>query len=273
MVRRNALSKRIDGPMTTREIDTLALLPHVRTIAHEAGQVVLRFYNGRTTVSNKADGSPVTEADRAAEAVILPALRHLVPGVPVVAEEDSDANGCPAVEGRYFWLVDPLDGTKEFISRNGEFTVNIALIDGDRPVLGVVYAPVIGDLYAAAGPGSALLAHEGRADRPIRCRPVPAAGVTVIASRNHGDPGETERFLSGFTVAGLTNRGSSLKFCTLAAGGADLYPRFGPTHEWDTAAGHAVLTAAGGRVETATGEPLRYRKPEFDNPAFIAYGW
>lgn len=259
--------------MPTTELDPATLLTRVRTIAHEAGQVILRFYNDGATVSNKADGSPVTDADRAAEAVILPALRHLTPDIPVVAEEDSDLNGYPDVPGRYFWLVDPLDGTKEFINRNGEFTVNIALIDGDRPVLGVVFVPVLGTMYAAAGPGTAVLAREGRQDHPIRVRAVPAAGVTVAESRSHGDAAETEAFLSRFTVAQRIRRGSSLKFCSIAAGEADLYPRFGPTHEWDTAAGHAVLLAAGGRVDTADGAPLLYRKPEFFNPSYVAYGW
>lgn len=259
--------------MPSTELNPLDLLPHVRTIAHEAGQVILRFYNDRVTVSNKADGSPVTDADRAAEAVILPALRHITPDVPIVAEEDSAVNGLPQIGGRWFWLVDPLDGTKEFINRNGEFTVNIALIDGDRPVLGVVYAPAIGELYTAAGPGTAILAVDGRHDRPIRVRSVPPDGVTVAESRSHGDPGETAAFLSRFTVKENVRRGSSLKFCVVAAGEADLYPRFGRTHEWDTAAGHAVLAAAGGRVDTADGAPLLYRKPRFLNPAYVAYGW
>lgn len=249
------------------------LLPTVRTIAHEAGQVILRFYNDRHDVATKPDGSPVTQADHAAEAVILPALHHLTPGVPVVAEEEVAAGRIPDVSGGRFWLVDPLDGTREFLSRNGEFTVNIALVEGGVPVLGVVYAPATGDLYAGAGAGSAVHWIEGRHDYPISVRPAPAAGLTVVASRSHGDAGETDAFLAAFAVAERVSCGSSLKFCTLAAGKADLYPRFGPTSEWDTAAGHAVLLAAGGRVCAGTGAAaLGYGKPDFRNPSFVAYG-
>lgn len=249
------------------------LLPTVRTIAHEAGQVILRFYNGRYDVATKADGSPVTQADHAAEAVILPALHHLTPGVPVVAEEEVSAGRIPDVSGGRFWLVDPLDGTKEFLSRNGEFTVNIALIDRGVPVLGVVYAPATGDLYAGAGAGTAVHWIEGRHDYPITVRPPPAEGLTVVASRSHGDPGETDAFLARYTVKERISCGSSLKFCAVAAAKADLYPRFGTTMEWDTAAGHAVLLAAGGRVCADTGaDALAYGKPDFRNPHFVAYG-
>jgi len=249
------------------------LLPTVRTIAHEAGQVILRFYNDRHDVATKADGSPVTQADHAAEAVILPALHHLTPGVPVVAEEEVSAGRIPDISGGRFWLVDPLDGTKEFLSRNGEFTVNIALIEQGLPVLGVVYAPATGDLYAGAGPGTAVHWIEGRHDYPASVRTPPAGGLTVVASRSHGDPAETDRFLAAFPVKDRISCGSSLKFCSLASGKADLYPRFGPTSEWDTAAGHAVLLAAGGRVCAGTSQdPLRYGKPDFRNPHFVAYG-
>ncbi|WP_207461480.1 3'(2'),5'-bisphosphate nucleotidase CysQ [Azospirillum sp. SYSU D00513] len=257
--------------MTNAAVATL--LPTVRTIAHEAGQVILRFYNDGTTVSTKADGSPVTQADKAAESVILPALHHMAPGIPIVSEEAFSEGRRPDISGGRFWLVDPLDGTKEFISRNGEFTVNIALIEGGRPVLGVVYAPATGDLYAGAGPGTAVHWVEGRHDYPIKVRPSPAVGLTVVASRSHGDPGETETFLAGFNVKERISCGSSLKFCAVAEGKADLYPRFGPTSEWDTAAGHAVLLAAGGRVEQPDGSPLVYGKDDILNPHFIAYGW
>lgn len=258
---------------TAPDTSAAALLPQVRTIAHEAGQVILRFYNDRVDVSIKGDGSPVTQADHAAEAVILPALRHLTPSLPIVAEEHCAAHGLPDLTGDRFWLVDPLDGTREFISRNGEFTVNIALIEDGRPVLGVVYAPVNGDLYAAAGSGTAVHWVEGRGERPIATRRPAGDGMTVVASRSHGDGAALDSFLAGYTVRERIACGSSLKFCALAEGRADLYPRFGPTCEWDTAAGHAVLAAAGGRVETADGKPLSYRKPEFRNPDFIAYGW
>jgi len=255
------------------DLDAARLLPTVRTIAHEAGQVILRFYNSGAEVATKADGSPVTQADQAAEHVILPALHHLTPAIPVVAEEECAAGRIPDIAGGRFWLVDPLDGTKEFISRNGEFTVNIALIVAGQPILGVVYAPATGFLYAGAGPGSAIVWQEGRHDRAITVRRPPKEGVTVASSRSHGDAGETEQFLSRYTVKEHVACGSSLKFCTVAAGQADLYPRFGSTCEWDTAAGHAVLLAAGGRVCVGDGaSALGYGKPGFKNPSFVAYG-
>ncbi len=249
------------------------LLPSVRTIAHEAGQVILRFYNDGIDVATKRDGSPVTQADNAAEAVILPALHHLTPTIPVVSEEAAAAGHWPDISGGRFWLVDPLDGTKEFISRNGEFTVNIALIERGVPVLGVVYAPATGDLYAAAGPGTALHWADGRHDHPIAVRPRPADGLTVIGSRSHGDGPLMDAFLKPYTVKDRVTCGSSLKFCTIASGKADLYPQFGPTSEWDTAAGHAVLIGAGGRVEQPDGSPLVYGKADILNPPFVAYGW
>ena len=250
-----------------------SLLPKVRTIAHEAGQVILRFYNGGIDAATKVDGSPVTQADIAAEHVIIPALHHLAPGIPVVSEEAAAAGHKPDISGGLFWLVDPLDGTKEFISRNGEFTVNIALIEAGRPVLGVVYAPATGDLYAAAGPGTAVHWVEGRHDYPIKVRTPPADGLTVVASRSHGAGSDLDNFLAQYKVKDRVSCGSSLKFCTVAAGKADLYPRFGLTSEWDTAAGHAVLLAAGGRVEQPDGSPLVYGKDDILNPFFIAYGW
>jgi 3'(2'), 5'-bisphosphate nucleotidase len=257
--------------MTDAAVATL--LPTVRTIAHEAGQVILRFYNAGTEVSTKADGSPVTQADRAAEAVILPALQHLAPGIPAIAEEAYADGRRPDISGGRFWLVDPLDGTKEFISRSGEFTVNIALIENGRPVLGVIYAPASGDLYAASGSGTAVHWVEGRHDYPIAVRPRPADGLTVVASRSHRNAADTDRFLTRYPVKETISCGSSLKFCALASGRADLYPRFGPTCEWDTAAGHAILLAAGGRVEQPDGTPLIYGKDDVLNPSFVAYGW
>jgi len=250
-----------------------SLLPTVRTIAHEAGQVILRFYNDGIDVATKVDGSPVTQADHAAEAVILPALHHLTPGIPVVAEEATAAGHRPDISGGRFWLVDPLDGTREFISRNGEFTVNIALIDNGVPVLGVVYAPATGDLYAAAGPGTAVHWAEGRHDHAITVRKPPPDGLTVVASRSHGTGADIDAFLAHHVVKDRLTCGSSLKFCTVARGKADLYPRFGPTSEWDTAAGHAVLVGAGGRVEQPDGTPLLYGKADIRNPNFVAYGW
>jgi 3'(2'), 5'-bisphosphate nucleotidase len=218
----------------------------------------------------------VTEADELAEKVILAGLARLDPAVPVIAEEAAAAGKCPPAAAR-FYLVDPLDGTKEFISRNGEFTVNIALIKDGIPVSGVVYAPALRQLYAGeAGKGAFIAAAEPDQTTlvwsPIVTRPRPADGLTVVASRSHRDK-DTEAFLRTQQVKELISAGSSLKFCLLASGKADLYPRFGRTMEWDIAAGHAVLAAAGGRVETADGHPITYGKTArgYDNPAFIAW--
>jgi 3'(2'), 5'-bisphosphate nucleotidase len=260
--------------MTNPRESMEALLERVTQITRDAGQVVMEVYATDFSVRGKDDASPVTEADEHAERLILPALAALTPDVPVVAEEEVAAGRVPQV-GERFWLVDPLDGTKEFISRNGEFTVNIALIDQGVPVLGVVLAPALGArgrLFAGAeGLGAWVEDDAGR--RPIACRAVPAEGLTVVASRSHGDATALDAFLAGRKVASLANAGSSLKLCLVAAGEADLYPRLGRTMEWDIAAGHAVLRAAGGEVTRIDdGRPLRYGKPGFDNPHFVAAG-
>jgi 3'(2'), 5'-bisphosphate nucleotidase len=194
------------------------------------------------------------------------------PTIPVIAEEEAARGACPALAGRdRFWLVDPLDGTREFVSRNGEFTVNIGLIHAGAPAGGVVLTPVTGDGFAGAVGRGAWRWRGGGGLIPIAARSAPADGVDVLASRSHRDA-ETDRYLAGVAVRRLIAAGSSLKFCRIAAGEADLYPRFGPTMEWDTAAGHAVLAAAGGSVGTPDGAPLTYGKPGFRNPAFIARG-
>jgi 3'(2'), 5'-bisphosphate nucleotidase len=249
-------------------LDFSALLAAVRPIAEEAGRATLRFY-GLTKAAIKADGSPVTAADQAAEDIILPALRRLTPDIPVISEEESSKGFSPLVTGARFWLVDPLDGTKEFLNGNGEFTVNIALIEHGVPVLGVVVVPALGETYAGAGPGSAVL-EDAAGERKIAVRPVPAEGLTVVGSRSHGNAAAMGAFLNGRKVAAFKAAGSSLKLCLIARGEADLYPRFGTTMEWDIAAGHAVLRAAGGTVQTLEGESLRYGKPEYRNPHFVA---
>jgi 3'(2'), 5'-bisphosphate nucleotidase len=245
------------------------LEPVVRAV-HAAGDEVMRVYAGDFRVRGKADASPVTDADEAAESVIVPVLQRLTPDVPVVAEEAVAAGHCPLVAER-FWLVDPLDGTREFVQRNGEFTVNVALIEHGVPVLGVVLAPAQGRLFAGV-PGEAAFVEEAGARRPLRCREAPAEGWVVVASRSHGDADAVARFLGGCRVASTMFQGSSLKLCLLAEGRADLYPRLGPTMEWDIAAGHAVLAAAGGAVVDLAGRPLRYGKPGFRNPHFVAHG-
>lgn len=245
-----------------------AVLESVVRIARQAGAAIMEIYATDFSVRGKEDASPVTEADERAEALIVPALEALSPGVPIVAEEAVAAGRVPTVGDR-FWLVDPLDGTKEFISRNGEFTVNIALVEHGAPVLGVVLAPALGRLFAGvAGQGAWVEDAEGR--RSIQTRAEPPEGLTVVASRSHGDATALDAFLAGRKVAKLANAGSSLKLCLVAAGEADLYPRLGRTMEWDIAAGHAVLRAAGGSVKDLQGSPLRYGKPGFDNPHFAA---
>jgi 3'(2'), 5'-bisphosphate nucleotidase len=245
------------------------MLDEVIRIARAGGEEVLAVYDEPAEVRTKTDGSPVTEADERAQEVICAGLAELAPGVPILAEEGCDPERTAVPEGS-FWLVDPLDGTKEFINRNGEFTVNIALIDDGEPVLGVVLAPALGRLFAADGTEAVLEDEDGR--RGISARAAPEAGITVVSSRSHGDPEALARFVAGRKIAASINAGSSLKFCLVAAGEADLYPRFGRTMEWDTAAGHAVLRAAGGRVTDLDGTPLRYGKPGFENPHFVARG-
>lgn len=249
-------------------------------IAWHAGEIVLRHYSHATIdTRSKADHSPVTAADEEAERFILTALRHLAPHIPIIAEEEAAA-GRIAEIGRRFYLVDPLDGTKEFLSRNGEFTVNIAEIEDGRPVLGVVYAPAknrlfLGDTNAGAfematTPGVSLdFAHA----KTIRARPAPKEGLVAVASRSHRDS-KTDEYLAHYPVREFVTAGSSLKFCLVATGEADIYPRHGRTMEWDTAAGQAVLEAAGGSVKTLDGRPFIYGKidEQFANPFFVARG-
>jgi 3'(2'), 5'-bisphosphate nucleotidase len=246
------------------------LLEEVIRIARRAGDAVMAVYAGAVSARDKADGSPVTRADTDAEALIVPALQALLPQVPVVAEEAVAASGAPA-PAPVFWLVDPLDGTREFLAGNGEFTVNIALVEAGEPVLGVVLAPALGRLFAGRAGGGAFI-EDSAGRRHIACRAVPPAGLTVVASRSHGDAAALDAYLAGRRVAALAQAGSSLKLCLVAAGEADLYPRLGPTMEWDIAAGHAVLAAAGGRVCRLDGAPLRYGKPGYANPHFCAGG-
>ena len=248
-------------------------------IAIEAGALIMDVYATDFDVASKDDTSPVTEADEKAEALILKALRELAPDIPVLAEEAAAAGKIPDIGDR-FYLVDPLDGTKEFINKRGEFTVNIALIEHGRPVMGVVYAPALDRLFvadnvssawqASAKPGAAVPSEAERT--PLRIRKAPEA-LTAIASKSHRTP-ETDAFLEKFEVGEIISAGSSLKFCLIAAGEADLYPRMGRTMEWDTGAGQAVVEAAGGRVLQEDGAPLLYGKAErgYDNPHFIVYG-
>lgn len=242
-----------------------------------AGPAVMEVYEQGGDVQAKGDGSPVTLADHRAEAIICEHLAAAVPSMPVVAEE-STAAGASVATGERFLLVDPLDGTKEFIARNGEFTINVALIENGRPIAGAVYAPAIGRLWFGGDQAFVCQAAVGaslpdrQTWRPIRARRAPDA-LVVMASRSHGNS-QTEAFLRRLPIAERQTRGSSLKFCVIAEGLADVYPRFGPTMEWDTAAGDAVLRAAGGVVLELSGAPLAYGKAEsgLRNAAFVAWG-
>lgn len=254
--------------------DTLA------KIALDAGALIMEVYATDFDVGRKDDSSPVTEADERAEALILGRLKDVAPDLPVIAEEEMSAGHVPE-HGEWFALVDPLDGTKEFVNKRGEFTVNIAIIHHGRPSMGVVYAPALDRLFVAESPSQAWQAEvvpggevPSEADRrPMTIRGAPENGITAIASKSHRSP-ETDAFLDKFTVGDVISAGSSLKFCLVAAGEADLYPRMGRTMEWDTAAGQAVVEAAGGRVLCEDGTPLLYGKAErgYDNPHFIVYG-
>lgn len=245
-----------------------------------AGRAILDVYETGHNVTLKSDSSPVTEADERAEAVILALLAQALPDMPVVAEEAVAAGKVPNVDGRTFILVDPLDGTKEFINRRPEFTVNIALIENGIPIAGIVYAPALGLAYVGSKTGAARLTVNPDftvADRrPITAR-IRREPPVAVASRSHNNA-ETEDFLTANGVTEYRPIGSSLKFCLLAEGEADVYPRFGRTMEWDTAAGDAVLRAAGGATLRLDGTPLTYGKTmqaadtDFANPFFIAWG-
>lgn len=240
----------------------LAFLEALEAAAHEAGQAILRVRDRGFEAERKADASPVTEADRAAEAIILEHLAHIAPGVPVVAEEAFAAGRIPETD-KDFFLVDPLDGTKEFVAGRDEFTVNIGLIEKGIPVAGVVLAPASGRLFTA-GPAKAWRV-EGGNRHVLTGRQTELAGLVAVASRSHRDQ-KTSDLLDALKVTDTVGVGSSLKFTILAEGQADLYPRYGRTMEWDTAAGDAILRAAGGQVLDIHGQPVRYGKSAIDDP-------
>jgi 3'(2'), 5'-bisphosphate nucleotidase len=251
--------------------DLLNLARELVRVVRAAGDIELEYFRSGTEVMDKSDGSPVTIADQKAEALIAAELQKLRPEIPMIGEESVAAGSIPDISGGAFWLVDPLDGTREFITGSGDFTVNIALLKNFIPVMGIIYAPVADELYFGAE-GQAFMSLEGGPLQKIAVRQTPSEGLTVVASKRHGDPERLNDFLKNKKVAQLINRSSSLKFCTIAAGLADFYPRLGPTSEWDTAAGDAILQAAGGRVVMLDGKLLTYGKTErkFLNPEFIA---
>ena len=250
------------------------LVGRLLQVARAAGTIIMRHYAGAVASRTKADQSPVTAADEEAEEFILRELREIAPDIPVLAEESAAAGRLPDISSGMFFLVDPLDGTREFLSRNGEFTVNIALVAKGSPIAGTVYAPALDRMFFGWDREAYEQSGAAAPARQIRARPPAPGALRAVASRSHRDA-DTDRFLSRHGVTDIVAAGSSLKFCLLAAGEADLYPRMGPTMEWDTAAGHAVLLAAGGRVtlEDET-TPLHYGKSDvgFRNPNFIAWG-
>ena len=261
----------------TQTLSDTELAEALVSVAIEAGRAILDVRAGHVAVSHKADSSPVTEADNAAEAIILRHLARLAPDVPVVAEEAVAGGALPQVDGAFF-LVDPLDGTKEFVKGGDDFTVNIALVRDGRPVLGIVLAPAADTIYVGVAGAGAWTARgsDFAARRPITVRE-PPANLDVVASKSHRTP-ENDAYIARYAVRDLVSAGSSLKFCLVAEGKADLYPRMGTTMQWDTAAGDAVLRAAGGACQSAEGGVLPYGPngaegaAAFRNPWFIAAG-
>ncbi len=258
--------------------DCYELARQMLGVVKHAGRIQLEIYHGGAIeVLTKADDSPVSQADIASEKVILAALADIAPNVPVLAEEQASMGNIPKL-GSQFFCVDPLDGTKEFINKNDEFTVNIALIEDGQPVFGVVYAPALEKLYITVAPDKVLAGHlkcndpdvalEDLGLVQVRTRATPTNNnLSVVASRSHMSQ-ETKDYLKDFSIKEMKSIGSSLKFCLVADGRADIYPRFSPTMAWDTAAGHAIVLAAGGSVVTEEGVPLSYHKP-YLNPSFI----
>ncbi|MBW3566340.1 MAG: 3'(2'),5'-bisphosphate nucleotidase CysQ [Proteobacteria bacterium] len=242
-------------------------------IAKRAGQRILAVYNTDFDVTTKGDNSPLTQADLAANREIVAGLRELTPDLPILSEESAEIPWGERRHWQRYWLVDPLDGTKEFIKKNGEFTVNIALIENGKPIIGVVHVPVVGTTYLGAAGAGAMMQKSNGDTRMISVQPSATQPPRVVASRSHRGP-EVDAYLENLGEHVVISMGSSLKLCLVAQGKADVYPRLGPTSEWDTAAAHAVVNAAGGKVvEAATGEPLVYNSKEtLLNPHFIVYG-
>ncbi|TPJ09008.1 3'(2'),5'-bisphosphate nucleotidase CysQ [Mesorhizobium sp. B2-7-3] len=260
--------------------DDTSMLEIFERLALAAGREVMRVFHAGCAVDRKSDASPVTEADRESEKIILAGLRAAFPDIPCVAEEEAAAGIMPGELGETFFLIDPLDGTKEFVNRRTDFTVNIALVRHGVPEVGVVFAPCSGRFFSGR-PGRAEALEVDKDYRIVSRRPISvrmaATPLAVVASRSHNTP-ETEAYIRDLGAAEIVSVGSSLKFCLLANAEADVYPRFGRTMEWDTAAGDAVLRAAGGTTRTLNGKPLTYGKrnqaddADFANPHFIASG-
>ncbi len=254
-------------------LDLGALRAPLVALARRAAAEIMRIHDAGFDVRTKSDRTPVTEADERSEAIVLAGLRDLTPGIVAVAEE-AVARGevaWPKSPPSAFWLIDPLDGTREFVARNGQFAVNIGLVLDGRPALGVVLQPATGVAWSGGLNLGAFRAEADGSERAVRARGKPLDGIVVLSSRSHGSAAESA-YCDGERVKEHTRMGSAAKFGLLAEGSGDLYPRFGPTSEWDTAAGEALLVAAGGRVERTDGTPLIYGKPGFRNPDFVARG-
>ena len=252
---------------------SLGVLERVAAIAREAGGEILEVYRAGAVASTaKSDDSPLTAADLRSHRLIVQRLRELTPELPVLSEEAAEVPFAVRSQWQRYWLVDPLDGTREFLSRNGEFTVNIALIEGHAPALGIVHVPVTDTTYRGLPGEGAWRERGGAPAEPIHVAPRSAAPLRVVGSRSHrGD--SLDGFLERLGAHELVAIGSSLKFCRVAEGAADVYPRLGPTSEWDTAAAHAVLLAAGGAVSALDGTPLAYNtREQLLNPFFVAFG-
>jgi len=249
---------------------TANVLPEVIAIARRAGDAIMKIYeSGEIGTTSKADQSPLTLADMASHHTIVDGLQGCAPDIPLLSEEAADIQFAERSQWPVYWLVDSLDGTKEFIKRNGEFTVNIALIENGEPVLGVVYAPVLQTCYYAARGAGAHMQRNGDAARAIRVESrMHGKPIKVVASRSHSDE-RTIALLERIGEHETISMGSSLKFCLVAEGKANCYPRLGPTMEWDTAAAHAVVNEAGGIVCESNGHELRYNKPDLHNPEFF----
>jgi len=258
-----------DGALYATLVEKLSLS------AIQAGEKIMEVYHAGIDVEYKSDSSPVTQADAAAEEIILADLAKYAPDIPVVAEESAAAGNIPDVSD-LFWLVDPLDGTKEFINKGQHFTVNIALIKDAAPIFGIIYVPVLRTLYRTTSPTSVEMAQVDEdlnisTPTALNVRDIPESGPVGVASKSHRDP-ETNAFLEKHNIRDTKSVGSSLKFCLLADGSADIYPRFGPTMEWDTGAGDAIVRAAGGKVTHPDGRDFQYGKDDYRNGAFIACG-
>ncbi len=256
------------------ELISQEFLLEIEALAVEVGEVIMRYWRAPVEITHKADGSPVTEADHAAEEIIVDALRQMTPGIPIIAEEAytlaiTNNRSTPNVSEGRFWLIDALDGTQEFIKHNEDFTVNIALINHNEPAMGVIYHPVSGTIYSGTTVGTATrVRKDGQRSNLIAS--MSDASLRIVSSQSYGNEIQLAKYLAGRQILEHRHRPSSIKFCEIAEGRADLYPRFGPSREWDTAAGHAIVYAAGGSVTTSAGLPLMYGKEGFLNSDFVA---